>query len=115
MKKNGLKIFLITVLMCIASLSMYAQTNKISGKVLDNEGMPLVGVTVMEKGTNTGTITDLDGNYTIMVSNKQSVIVFTMIGFEAQETVVGDKTTINITFDESKGIDLGDVVVIGYG
>lgn len=87
----------------------------ISGHVTDESKEPLVGVTVVEKGaTSGGTITDENGYYIVIVSNKDSVaLVFSSIGFEAQEIPVGDKKTIDVTMVE-KSAYLDEVVVTGY-
>src|SRR5690606_550845 len=76
--------------------------------------MPLPGVNVVEKGTNNGTTTDFDGNYSLEVSGPDAVIVISCIGFTAQELTVGGRNTINITL-EPELQSLGEVVIIGYG
>lgn len=96
------------------SLTAYAQSVQVSGKILDTTGFGLPGVTVLEKGTNTGTVTDVDGNYTITVSSSQATLVFSFVGYETQETIVGNRTSIDLTLEESIGA-LDEVLVIGYG
>ena len=89
-----------------------AQIN-IKGIVNDADGIPLLGVGVVEKGTNNGVITDFDGNYTISVKNN-ATLVFSYLGFETQEIKPGSKTQINVILQE--GLEsLDEVVVIGYG
>lgn len=87
----------------------------ISGHVTDENEEPLVGVTVVEKGaTSGGTVTDENGNYIAIVSNKDSVaLVFSSIGFETQEIPVGDKKKVDVTMVE-KSAYLDEVVVTGY-
>ena len=67
----------------------------VNGKVTDNEGEPLPGVSVTEKGTTNGVLTDIDGNYTIGVKDQSSVLVFTYIGHDPAEKNVGSQRTIN--------------------
>jgi TonB-linked SusC/RagA family outer membrane protein len=90
-----------------------AAFSPIRGVVTSTDGEPLVGVTVQIKGTTTGTITDIDGNYTID-ANPEDVLVFSFIGMKAEETTVGVRSVINITMSMDEEL-LEEVVVIGYG
>ncbi|RKD92403.1 SusC/RagA family TonB-linked outer membrane protein [Mangrovibacterium diazotrophicum] len=82
------------------------------GRVVDENGESLPGVNIVEKGTTNGTVTDLDGNYTINLSGKSQILVFSFIGLESQEIIASE--TLNVTMKaESKGLD--EVVVVGYG
>ncbi|MFV0592483.1 MAG: TonB-dependent receptor [Draconibacterium sp.] len=85
----------------------------LTGVITDSTGEPLPGVSVVIKGTANGTITDVNGNYTLPVESENTV-VYSFIGFETQEIVVGDRTTLNITMVE-KVTGLDEVVVVGYG
>ncbi|WP_339647664.1 SusC/RagA family TonB-linked outer membrane protein [uncultured Salegentibacter sp.] len=86
----------------------------IEGNVTDSNGMPLPSVTVQEKGTNNGVMTDFDGNYSIEVSSAESVLIFTYIGMTTTERTVGETTTLDIQMEEdSQALD--EVVVVGYG
>lgn len=78
----------------------------------DNAGLP--GVTVLEKGTNNGTVTDIDGAYTIDVAGPNSVLVFSYVGFENQEVTVGNRTNVNVTLQESMAA-MNEVVVTALG
>jgi len=90
------------------------QQKSVSGKVTDSTGGPLPGVSVVIKGTTNGTITDLDGKYTLPKVSENSVLVFSFVGMKTQEVAVAGKTTIDITLiDESIGIE--EVVAVGYG
>ncbi|MFD2532627.1 SusC/RagA family TonB-linked outer membrane protein [Gracilimonas halophila] len=92
----------------------YAQVT-VNGTVTSSEdGQPLPGVTVLEKGTSNGTSTNVDGEYELTVSNTEAVLVFSSISFQTQETVVGDRETIDIQLSEDLQL-LEDVVVVGYG
>tara|TARA_B000000460_G_scaffold73256_1_gene50633 strand:+ start:6206 stop:7621 length:1416 start_codon:yes stop_codon:yes gene_type:complete len=100
-------------LMLLSSLSVFAQEKSITGKVIDEEGIPIPSVTVSIKGTSTGTVTDFDGMYSIL-AKAQDTILFSFIGFESQEVLVGDRNIINITLAENTA-ELEEVVVVGYG
>jgi len=91
----------------------FAQQKTIKGTVVDVTGEPLIGVNVAVKGTTIGIITDIDGNYTLEVPSK-STIVFSYIGYQAQEVPVGNQSTINVTLKEDAQ-KLEEVVVVGYG
>jgi len=82
----------------------------VTGTVIDKDGMPIPGVTVLVKGTTIGTATDLEGRYSISVP-EGSTLVFSFIGFESRAMVVGDQTVINITLAEDiSSLDEGVVV-----
>lgn len=92
-----------------------AQEATVTGRVttdIDSEGLP--GVNVIIKGTNSGTVTDLNGDFSINVPSSASVLVFSSIGFVTEEVQVGDRTVINLVLKEDV-TTLGEVVVIGYG
>lgn len=110
-KYYQLYFFLLISLASIMGAS--AQEVNISGVVIDNEGLTMPGVTVSVKGTSTGTITDMDGKYSLN-SQKGAVLVFSFIGYITKEVKVGDEYTINITLAPST-IGLDEVVVVGYG
>lgn len=78
------------------------------------DGLTLPGVTVLVKGTTTGLATDGDGGYSISVPNSNSVLVFSFIGFEPQDVLVGNQSVIDITLEEDVS-SLDEVVVVGYG
>lgn len=84
----------------------------ISGTVSDQNGDPIPGVTVSVQGTTTGTVTDLDGQYTLSVPEGSS-LVFSFIGYESQTIMVGDQSVIDITLSEDIS-SLEEVVVVGY-
>src|SRR5690606_36371113 len=90
------------------------QAIEVNGTVIDSQGLPLPGVTVMIQGTTTGVATDMDGRYTISVPGPESVLQFSFIGFDAQEFVVGNQSTINVTLSENLA-NLDEVLVVGYG
>ena len=109
-----MKRYILTMLIAVVALVANAQDVTVKGKVIssaDNE--PMIGATVKVKGTGTGTVTDFDGNYTIKVDSK-STLVFSMIGYKSVEQTVGNRTTINVSLDDDTN-DLNEIVVIGYG
>jgi len=87
---------------------------EVKGKISDTSGETLPGVSVRVKGTNTGTTTDINGNYTITVPEDNSVLVFTYIGYVTKEVAVSNRTAIDVTL-EAANTALTEVVVIGYG
>jgi TonB-linked SusC/RagA family outer membrane protein len=90
------------------------QQKKVSGKVTDSSGTSLPGVSVVEKGTTIGTITDAYGNYSISNVPENAVLQFSFVGMKSQEISVEGKTTINIALsEETFGID--EVIAVGYG
>lgn len=90
------------------------QQKEITGKVTDTQGQPLPGVTVIVKGTTRGTVTDVDGNYSLSNIANDNTLVFSFVGMETQEIYVGDQTRIDVTMQES-AIALEEVVAVGYG
>ncbi|WP_010662130.1 SusC/RagA family TonB-linked outer membrane protein [Marinilabilia salmonicolor] len=95
------------------SIASFAQV-QVSGSVSDSQGEPIPGVTVLEKGTQNGVITDIDGNYNLSVAGQESVLVFSFVGMQTQEVTVGGQTTIDVVLSETF-TDLDEVVVVGYG
>lgn len=105
---------LVFLMMFFAPFIVLAQGLNVKGIVTDFQGNPLPGVSVMEKNTTNGTISDIDGKFSIHVTDKQSVLVFSFIGCITVEESVGDKATLAIKLkDDIKQID--EVVVVGYG
>ena len=108
----------LTLLSCLlAATDAFAQGVKVSGKVIDANGEPLIAVTVFEDGkTTNGTMTDIDGNYSLTVSSAKSTIVFSCLGFTEVKEVAGGRNVINVTLkEESLSIDAAEVVSVGYG
>ncbi len=91
-----------------------AQQKSVSGKVTDNSGQPLPGVTVVIKGTTQGTVTDIDGNYSITNIPDNATLAYSFVGMRSQEVVVGSQTNINVTLEQD-AIGIDEVVAIGYG
>lgn len=91
-----------------------SQQSTINGKVTDNKGEPMPGVSVLIKGTTNGTITDIDGNYVLDGVAGNATLLFSFVGMKPQEVMVDGKQTINIVLEEDK-LSLDEVIVIGYG
>jgi len=109
-----LKFLLTTMMLCFA-MSMQAQDLTVTGSVTSSDdGTELIGVNVFVKGTTTGTITDMNGNYSLEVSGGDAVLVFSYIGYVVQEITVGNQTAINVVLQVDIAA-LDEVVVVGYG
>lgn len=93
---------------------MTAQTRNISGRVTDDLGQVFPGVTVVVKGTTKGTITDVNGDYSLAVDAIDKVLVFSFIGMQTQEIEISNRTLINVQL-KSDNINVDEVVVVGYG
>jgi TonB-linked SusC/RagA family outer membrane protein len=105
------KIILLLSVLFLGS-SLYAQKSMVKGVVSDSSG-PLIGVTVMEKGTKTGTLTDIKGNFSINCSNNGSLVI-SYLGYETQTVAIEGRAKIEIELKE-KSQNLNEVVVVGYG
>ncbi|MDN0071015.1 TonB-dependent receptor [Bacteroides caecigallinarum] len=90
-----------------------AQTIEISGTVLDSGKTPIIGASVLEKGTTNGIITDIDGNFTLSVSPNGTLSI-SYVGYQTQEIHINGKTVFNITLKEDNEL-LDEVIVVGYG
>src|SRR6218665_49677 len=95
-------------------LASTSQTITVTGKVANETGVSLPGVNVLEKGTANGTVTDVEGSFTLEAASNSSVLVFSFIGYESKEVAVGSQVNFEITLraDVKK---LEEVVVVGYG
>lgn len=105
---------MLVALLSLSASDIYSQQNliKIKGKVTDENGNALVGVTVRVKDKGTGTATDINGNYTLEAS-PSSILVFSYVGFTNQEIKVDPSGIMNVTMSGDKVLD--EVVVVGYG
>ena len=118
MKKSKLKgIWKISALLffsCFLALTTYAQQKSLSGKVIGEDGAPIPGVTVVVKGTTTGTITDMDGKFAFSAPTTAKILSVSYIGLKSQEIEIGTQTNFNVTLlADVIGVD--EVVVVGYG
>lgn len=105
---------ILTILLWLISVTVFAQTQTITGKVTDSAGEPLPAATVVVKGTTIGIITDLNGNFSISNLSSESVLVFSYVGMTTQEITVGNQSTISVTM-VADAVGLDEIVVIGYG
>ena len=111
MKKLSTLAIMVFALVLLTSAGIIAQ-NTVSGVVTDDTGEPLIGANVLEQGTSNGTITDLDGSYSLSVPDG-ATLVFSFTGFTDQVLAVGNQSTINVQL--ATGALLDEVVVVGYG
>ena len=105
---------LFTILSCLlVSVAMMAQ-HKVTGVVLDNEGEPAVGASIVEKGNaRNGVIADIEGNFALTVSKSSATLVVSYVGFEPQEVQVGGRNKVTVTL-HSSAVGLDDVVIVGF-
>ena len=113
LKQHFTRVKLLLILALAFQVSLFGQEKQIKGTVTDASGSPLPGVNVTIKGTVTGTVTDINGNYSIMAS-PQDVLSFSFVGYLAEEYTVAGNAVLDVTLDEDI-IGLDEVVVIGYG
>ncbi len=107
------KLLLVGVFL-ISQLGAMAQQKTVTGTVVGDDGAPIPGVAVIVKGTTIGSVTDIDGNYTIANVPEGATLVASFVGMKSQEIVVGNQSSINITMAVD-AIGLEEVVAIGYG
>ena len=98
-----------------ATSLVYSQNSvSVRGVITDINGEPLIGVSVLEVGTAHGTVSDIDGNYSLEVNGMESTLQFSYIGFEEKQIKVGNQTLINVTMSETTS-ELDEIVIVGYG
>ncbi|MDX1700878.1 MAG: carboxypeptidase-like regulatory domain-containing protein [Melioribacteraceae bacterium] len=110
MKKNSLIFSLVLILASVSWGATFAQT--VSG-VVTAADIPIPGVSVVEKGTNNGVVTDFDGNYSIDLEDANAVLVFSYVGFQTQEISVNGRQQIDV-FLEDEVSQLDELIVVGY-
>lgn len=114
---SWLKVLIATAVMILFNLvwvNAFAQSRQVSGTVTDTEGAELPGVNVFIKGTTSGTITDVNGEYSINLSQENPVLVFSYVGYVQEEVEVGSRSTINVALTPDI-TQLSEIVVVGYG
>lgn len=105
--------FLLSCFMLLMSVVAFAQ-NQVTGHVADATGEPIIGANVTVKGTTVGTITDIDGNFTLEVGSTDGTLVVSFIGYKSAEAAIKGKSPINVILqDDTETLD--EVVVVGYG
>ena len=105
------------LLLLLLPVTMYSQNVVITGKVTDTKGEPLPGTAVLVVGQqNSGTITDIDGNYSIKLSDKNAQLSFVFLGFQEKIVTPGNKTVVNVILEEAtETLESAAVVAVGYG
>ena len=104
----------LTVLFSLVTMSGYAQSKTVTGKIIDSTGEPVIGASVLVKGTTNGVISDIDGNFSIQGVANDAVLQISFVGYKAQDISVAGKTRIDVTLVEDTEM-LDEVVVVGYG
>lgn len=111
--REGLRTFCALVCLLLMTNSLFAQEKTVTGTVTDSANEPLIGASVVIQGTANGTITDLDGKYSIIAS-PENVLEFSYVGMVKKDVKVGSQNVINVTLEEDSQM-LAETVVIGYG
>ena len=109
---EGRSLLMLLMLLLFCSTSLFAQ-RKIAGKVTE-AGSAVPGVTVTVKGSNAGTVTDIEGNYSLQVDQNATTLVYSFIGLKTQEVVIGSRSVIDVSMEPDIE-QLDEVIVIGYG
>ncbi len=104
----------LTLCILLSAFAMIAQDRTVSGTIVDSEGQPLPGVNVLIQNTSLGTVSDIDGKFSINVSDNQTVLVFSYVGFQTKEITVGSKNSFNVEMALDV-TSLNEVVVTAFG
>lgn len=97
-----------------ATTNVVQQAKTVKGTVVDETGEPVIGASVMVKGTSVGCATDLDGNFTLLNVKPEQTLTISYIGYTAQTITIGQKTNFNVVLKPDNKV-LNEVVVVGYG
>ena len=110
---NVTKFLIILLIFTSATVPVYGQGDgaTVKGKVTDQAGAAIPGVTVVVKGTTTGTVTDIEGNYSFNLSEDAEILVFSFVGMASEEVLIGNQNQINVTLSEDAA-DLDEVIVV---
>ena len=111
-KSFDMRAMLLTFFMML-SATVFAQVT-VTGVVTESTGDPVIGATIREKGTQNGTVTDIDGNYSIKVANANATLIFSYVGLETKEVKLAGRKNVNVTLNSDDEL-LEEVVVVGYG
>ena len=112
---NHLARTLLGCIMLLCTTMVYAQHAQFKGQVIDQEGNPLVGATVVVKGANNkNAVADMSGEFVLQNLEKNAVLQISYIGFQTQEVKVGAENSVRVVLKEDEAV-LGEVVVVGYG
>ncbi len=105
---------IVAILILGAIMIAFTESRTITGKVTDNQGKPIPGVSVTVKGSSSGTLTDLNGVYKIIVDRQVKILKFSFIGYTSVEEKIGDRSVIDVRMTEEL-TSLQEMVVVGYG
>src|SRR5690625_1335882 len=113
---SSTKLITVFLILLFGTVSAFAQNgeHQVNGTVIDSDGESLIGVNVFVQGTSKGTTTNADGEFSLTVSDENSVLVFSYVGFTTQEIAIEGRSTIEVTL-QSGTAQLDDLVVVGYG
>ena len=112
--KRMMHYFVASFLFLIIGTSAFAQgNNKITGEVFDEQGLPLPGVSIVQKGSTVGTVTNVEGKFTVSATKGQTLVI-TFLGYNNQEVIIKDQKLIHITLTPKVTL-MNEVVVVGYG
>lgn len=106
--------FISVIIFSSLSLTAQSQSHTVEGNVVDTNGEPLIGVSILELGTSSGTVTDMDGGFKLNVKSQNAILRFTYIGFKEQEIIVDNRSSIHVILEDETSV-LDEVVVVGYG
>ena len=110
---SALRLLLPAFLLMFAAVSLRAQSTQVTGVVQDNTGEPLMGASVIEKGTSTGTATNLDGEFVLFVKNPATAVLqISYVGYQTKEVALKGQTKITVTLEESSAV-LDEMVWVG--
>ena len=107
--------FFAVVLFLLSGCLCAAGQNAVSGKVVDEAGLPMIGAGVLIQGSNRGVVTDMDGKYSITLQNGENVLVFSYLGYAEKSVLVDGRSIVDVSLAPDASTSLNDVVVIGYG
>ncbi len=102
------------MIMCAFSLTLFAQNITVTGTISDTRGDALIGVTVQIQGTGIGTVTDIDGNFTLLNVSPDATLLISYVGMKSQTIPLNGRTTLTITLEEDTEL-LEEVIVVGFG
>lgn len=114
MKKHRIRSLWLLLLLLTCSVTVWTQGSSVTGRVSDEKGELLIGVSVQEKGTTNGTITDMNGQYTLKLSTGNPILLISYIGYKPQEVKVAKQKIVDVVLVEDVS-SLDEVVVVGYG
>jgi TonB-dependent Receptor Plug Domain./TonB dependent receptor. len=114
MKKHHIRPLWLLLLLLTCNVTIWGQNNSVTGRISDEKGELLIGVSVQEKGTTNGTITDTNGQYTLKLSTANPILIVSYIGYKPQEVKVAKQKIVDVVLVEDVS-SLDEVVVVGYG